>query len=487
VKGWWAVEIWKSTRLARLAAVTVAVGVAITLATPGVASAAAAPRNPTPNGSVNNPRPNVPDAHKMNPRPPSNSGPRDSDSGAGAPAPGPAPAPQPQRKDKPPDRDPHKFSPSQRTPAGQQQNNNRDNDNADDNQAQSPIQFPFPAPTPEPVQEPVPEPAPEPAPAPAPAPPGGAAGMLNGVGQIMTAAGTTVNNVLVSANNTMQWAAGQVAAALPTPEQLLPPGLTVVQQPPAPEPGYDTQEYHPGEEGTGTQFADYDLFERPPVIIGMPQRDLTTEVPGYQVQAQVGEGAYSGSWVYFCGPASAQNTLGILGITLTQDELADRLGTTDNGTDTIDQVKEGLNGVLADNAETPVYESGAVAGQGEYNPVTEKASASEQEVKEFRGNVVSSLTKGYPVVVNVGGTAPGVVINGQPHNYDGHYVTVVGYGENGDTVKVADSAYAPSYDENGTQTGWQSGTYEMKTADLANWSAGKSGYTYAKGWPAPGS
>ena len=304
----------------------------------------------------------------------------------------------------------------------------------------------------------------------------------------MTAAGNTVNNVLVSANNTMQWAAGQVAAALPAPQ--LPPGLTVVQPPaspqPAPDPGYDTQEYHPGEEGTGTQFADNDTDERPPVILGLPERDLTTEKPGYQVQAQVGEGGYAGSWVYFCGPAAAKNTLGILGINLTQDQLADRIGTYSGGTDSISQIEAGLDGVLAENGETEVYETAAVGGQGEYNPVTEKASASEPELKEFQTNVVGSVMKGYPVVVNVGSTAPGVVINGQPHGYDGHYVTVVGYSDMGNTVTIADSAYAPSYDANGNQTGWQGGTYQMKTKDLADWSAGKTGYTYAKGWPEPG-
>jgi transglycosylase-like protein with SLT domain len=335
-------DIAKSRRLARLAAVTVAVGMAITLA-PGVASAAAAPRNPAPNGSVNHPRPNVPDAHKMNPRPPSNPapnnpapsnpGPSDSgpaDSSAGAPA----PAPQPQRKDKPPDRDSHKFSPSQRTPAGQQQNNNRDNDNnsdnnnADDNQTQSPIQFPFlpPAPAPDPAQDQAPgqesaaesqpahdvAPAPAPTPAPAqagvpasgqapqPAPAqnqvpasgpgsgagaapaqGGPAGVLNGVGYVISAAGTTVNNVLITADNTMRWAAGQVAAALP-------PGLTVLQPPKPAAPDAGTQEFHPGED-PGAQTLDDDWADPMPDHVRAWIDEAIAELAKNGVQLEEGD------------------------------------------------------------------------------------------------------------------------------------------------------------------------------------------------------
>ena len=476
---------WNKKRLARLAATSVAVGVAITLVSPpGTASAAAAPRNPAPNGAVNQPdRPNVPDARMKNPSPsaPSNPGPSTGNSGVGqAPSAAQPAAPKPQRKDKPPDRDPHKFSPAKRTPAGQP--SRRDNNKNDNREA-------APAPTPGWASAPAPAPAAAPAPVPAPAPgagqgnspQSGPAALLNGVNNVLVSANNTMNKVLTDANNTVN----QVIGQLPKPQ--LEPGLTVVKAPKKPKPTspnrFETQEYHPAEEGTGTQFADYDLFERPPHIIGMPERDLTAEVPGYEVQEQRSD-AYAGGWVYYCGPASAQNTLAILGIDMSQDELAERLHTTSDGTDQIEQVTEGLNGVLADNGETAVYDTAHVDGGGEIHPVTGKAAASEDEIKQVRSDIRGSISKGYPVVVNVTDTAPGVVINGEPHGYPGHYVTVVGYNKEDDTVKVADSAYAPRV-ENGRQVGWQSGTYEMKTEDLAHWSAGK-GYSYAKGYPAPG-
>lgn len=308
--------------------------------------------------------------------------------------------------------------------------------------------------------------------------------MLNGVNNILVSANKTLNDVLVSANKTVN----SVISQLPKPQ--LPPGLTVVQAPktpkPNPKPDYDTQEYRPAEEGTGTQFADYDLFERPPHIIGLPQRDLTAEVPGYVVQEQRSD-AYGRGWVYYCGPAAAQNTLAILGIPVSQDVLADNWLHTDhpNGTDTINQVTDGLNGVLAENGETEVYANAIVDDGTEIDPETGKAFATEDEIRQMKADVQRSLSKGYPVVVNVTETAKGVTINGEPHGYDGHYVTVVGFSDNGDTVKIADSAYAPRM-ENGRQVGWESGTYEMKTENLAHWSSGK-GYSYAEGYPAPGS
>lgn len=99
-------------------------GVAISLvAPPGAASAADVPSGPTPNAAVDQPsRPDVPDAHTMNPAPnPAPSG--NSAPGASAPsssAPSQEPSAPPQRKDQPPDRDPHKFSPAKHTTGGQQ-------------------------------------------------------------------------------------------------------------------------------------------------------------------------------------------------------------------------------------------------------------------------------------------------------------------------------------------------------------------------------
>jgi hypothetical protein len=131
----------------RIAAASVAAGLAISLAAPpGVASAAAVPNNPPPNAAVDQPsRPDVPDAHTMNPSAPDDSAPTNSGpSNSAGSAPSAAdPAPRPQRKDKPPDRDPHKFSPSKRTSVGQQSSSG-DNDNNDAKES-APAPVPVPA------------------------------------------------------------------------------------------------------------------------------------------------------------------------------------------------------------------------------------------------------------------------------------------------------------------------------------------------------
>jgi Transglycosylase SLT domain len=212
---------WNSTRLARLAAASVAVGVALGLAAPATAAAAAAPSDP-PSGAVDpGPnRPDVPDARMKNPAPSPGPSSPSGDSGFGpAPSADPAPAPSapaPQRKDKPPDRDAHKFSPAKRTPAGQS-TAQRDNDNKRDTTF-------------------VPAPAGTPAPAPAPGagqgltPQAGAAAMLNGMSNVLVSANRTVNDVLATANKTVQ----QVISQLPTPQ--LTPGLTIVRPAETPAP-----------------------------------------------------------------------------------------------------------------------------------------------------------------------------------------------------------------------------------------------------------
>ncbi len=79
----------------------------------------------------------------------------------------------------------------------------------------------------------------------------------------------------------------------------------------------------------------------------------------------------------------------------------------------------------------------------------------------MRVNVVHAITNGHAVVVNVIGTATD--LTGADKDYSGgHYLTVVGYGENGTTVKIGDSA-----DPNG------SGSYWMSTVNLANWAASR--------------
>lgn len=71
------------------------------------------------------------------------------------------------------------------------------------------------------------------------------------------------------------------------------------------------------------------------------------------------------------------------------------------------------------------------------------------------------IDRGYPIVANVVGSA--IDTDGDWHTYSGgHYLTIVGYSNNGWTVKLADSADANGY-------GW----YWMDTTRMAHWIAAR--------------
>lgn len=160
---------------------------------------------------------------------------------------------------------------------------------------------------------------------------------------------------------------------------------------------------------------------------------------GYEYQAQPN--------YYYCGPASTRIALSAAGRSVSQDELAAKLGTTENGTDSALDITRVLN---------------------EYGPARYKTTeissdvASPEQVERLRADVRAAVDAGRPVVANVLGTA--VDTDGVAHSYPGHYLTVVEYRDDAATVKIADPAN-PTYPE-----------YWMDVAALANWIAGR-GYS----------
>jgi hypothetical protein len=91
-------------------------------------------------------------------------------------------------------------------------------------------------------------------------------------------------------------------------------------------------------------------------------------------------------------------------------------------------------------------------------------TAKPAEMDRLQADAVRALSNGYPIVANIKGTATDV--DGKAHSYEGgHYLTVVGYRDQGRTVRIADP-FDPS---NG-------GTYWMSTISLANWIA-ERGYS----------
>jgi len=165
-------------------------------------------------------------------------------------------------------------------------------------------------------------------------------------------------------------------------------------------------------------------------------------VLGYQFQWQQNG--------YYCAPAATRIALTARGYYYTQDYIASRLGTTTAGTNSALDTTRVLNAL----GNTGFYETKWIPGN----------SATQAEINRLQWDVVFDIDRGYPLVVNVVGTA--MDTDGDWHTYwGGHYMTVVGYTDGGWTVKLADPADANGY-------GW----YWMTTTRLAHWIAAR-GYS----------
>ncbi|MGN9811009.1 C39 family peptidase [Micromonospora sp. BQ11] len=150
---------------------------------------------------------------------------------------------------------------------------------------------------------------------------------------------------------------------------------------------------------------------------------------------------------FYCGPAATRIALTAQGRSLSQDDLAAKLGTTEAGTDSALDTTRVLNELTGAG-----YETREIPG-----PV-----AKPEEVDRLRADVLDALDAGRPVVANIKGTA--VDTDGAPHSYEGgHYLTLVGYRDGGDLIRIADPA-APQ------------GEYWMTLEKVANWIA-ERGYS----------
>ncbi|MFI0796364.1 C39 family peptidase [Micromonospora rubida] len=181
-----------------------------------------------------------------------------------------------------------------------------------------------------------------------------------------------------------------------------------------------------------------------------PNPDLTTQaaskpaapkppsskVLDYDYQAQ--------TTYYYCGPAAVRNALSATGVGSTQDALASRLGTTEMGTNSAEDTTRVLNGMVkGDPYRTRMIPGGA---------------ATSAQIARLKADVVKAVGVGRGVVVNIAGDATDV--DGGWHSFPGgHYIAVVGYRNDGSTVRIADSANpaAPAY--------W------ISTTALAHWAA----------------
>lgn len=155
----------------------------------------------------------------------------------------------------------------------------------------------------------------------------------------------------------------------------------------------------------------------------------------------------------YCGPASTRTALGIHGITASEDVLAPALGTTDRGTNSVDDIARVLNEYLGD-----VYRTTHISDD----------TVTDEQIAQLKTDLVRSIDGGYALVANVGRTVRDV--DGTSYTYPrGHYVGVVAYRSGGDEALVADT-YIPK-------------DYWITTSDLAAWMVTR-GYAYAANLPA---
>ncbi|WP_433124671.1 C39 family peptidase [Micromonospora sp. CA-240977] len=147
---------------------------------------------------------------------------------------------------------------------------------------------------------------------------------------------------------------------------------------------------------------------------------------------------------YYCGPAATRNALSVQGKNINVDDMAKEMGTTEAGTNSINDITPVLNKETGKNA----YHSVEIS-----NP-----NADDKQTDTLRADIVKTVDDGRAVVANIAGTSTDT--DGNTHSYEGgHYISVVGYRDNGTTVTIADSA-----DPN-------TASYQISIEHLADWIA----------------
>jgi hypothetical protein len=126
-----------------------------------------------------------------------------------------------------------------------------------------------------------------------------------------------------------------------------------------------------------------------------------------------------------CGPAATRNALSVQGKEISVDAMAKEMHTTEAGTNSINDITPVLN------KET---------GKDAYRSVEISTPAADaKQTDKLRADVVRTVDDGRAVVANIAGTSTDT--DGTTHSYEGgHYISVVGYRDNGNLVRIADSA-----------------------------------------------
>jgi hypothetical protein len=146
---------------------------------------------------------------------------------------------------------------------------------------------------------------------------------------------------------------------------------------------------------------------------------------------------------YYCGPAATRIALSAHGTPPSFDQLAHELGTTTDGTSSINEITR----VLDQHRD------------GAYTSTTFDAKPDPGQTEKLRTDVIDAITHGDPVVANIVGAVTDNA--GETHKYlGGHYLTITGYSQDGHTVQITDPA-----DTHG------SNNYQLPLDTAANWMA----------------
>ncbi|RKN50360.1 C39 family peptidase [Micromonospora endolithica] len=150
---------------------------------------------------------------------------------------------------------------------------------------------------------------------------------------------------------------------------------------------------------------------------------------------------------YYCAPAATSIALSTQGKDPSQKEVAKKLGTTEAGTNSVNDTTRVLNEMTGGG-----YETTEIKG----------TTAKPEQVEKLRTDVTEAVDAKRGVVVNTIGT--GVDTDGDAHVFPGgHYVTVVGYRDGSEEMKIADPYDPKKY-------------YWIDDEELADWTA-ERGYS----------
>jgi hypothetical protein len=213
----------------------------------------------------------------------------------------------------------------------------------------------------------------------------------------------------------------------------------------------DTQNTHaPAPASTSSQAPAASGDEAPPAT---PAGTTTTTAP---VKKELGITWFGQEKYYWCGPGSTKMVISALvQQPPSQAELATVMGTTEGGTNSVNNVIKALNTYIKDAAYVT-------------HEISDPPTPAQRD--QLKKDLHDRIGAGFPMVANV-------ISGWRPPGYPGgtiyHYVAIVGYDESAAKVQIGD----PAGDGSGGST-WTAvpRTYWISIDDLATWIGGK-GYT----------